>query len=70
MTQGWETYTGHNPVRCDRELVDLVQQVRNRADIFIYLSPIPDMRHTLATLLEDMYEDIDQIMHDYCCDGE
>lgn len=62
----WRTWTGVNPVECDEHLVELVRQVKNRCDLFLYVCNIPDLKHTLATILEDMHEDSQAIMHDYC----
>ena len=64
-------------VKIDKNLIELVKSVKNRADIFLILcgqkdpqqlsnTLHPDAERVSATLLEDMFEDCQTIIQDYC----
>jgi len=62
----WDTFTGEKPFTADENLSDLVLAIRNRCDAFLYLYRMgPDARHILPTILEDLYEDAQQVV-EYC----
>ncbi len=56
-------------VNIDDNLIELVKSIRNRCTIFLYLEahiPPEKLSEIIATNLEDMYVDCQQVMMDYC----
>ncbi len=49
-----------------QNLMELIQQIKNRCIIAEYIQPMPNSENLLATLLEDIYEDAQQIIDIYC----
>ena len=55
----------------DTELVELVQSIRNRCEIFLVLSCMPNMGNigqAIFTLLEDLCVDAQTIATEYCAE--
>ena len=50
------------------EVTELVRQIRNRADIYMFICDNPIADHLLPTLLEDMHEDSQAIIDGYCAE--
>ena len=50
-------------------LTELIKAIRNRCDIYLVLQDKVDaekIKHAIPTLLEDMHEDSQAIMDEYC----
>ena len=52
-----------------KELTELVKAIRNRCEIYLALQG-KDIDHALYTLLEDLYEDAQTIVDQYCTEEE
>ena len=70
----WKTYTGEirhpHIFKTDSELIELVKQIRNRCDIFLAIQGNEGLNYAMPTILEDIYEDCQQVIDDYCIVGE
>lgn len=53
-------------IEVDTNLVELVKSIRNRCLIFLILLERPEAPGLVATLLEDIYQDAQEIIDDYC----
>ena len=63
----WNTYTGDKSFTADEGLPDLVRAIRNRCDALLYLSRLgSDVHYVFPTLIEDMYEDCQELIDTYC----
>lgn len=66
----WETYTGERePFHVDAWLIELIKSIRNRCDIVLAIQGFDDLQHCIPTALEDLYEDAQEIMDEYCIAG-
>jgi len=52
------------------EVTELIKQIRNRCDIYAIISVYPIADHLLPTLLEDIYEDCQAIIHGFCVEND
>lgn len=50
----------------DDELIELIRSINNRCVIFLAICEFGDISYTLPTILEDMYEDCQEIAEKYC----
>jgi hypothetical protein len=65
----WDTVTGES-FSTDAPVIDLVRSVRNRCDAVLFLHKLgPDTHYVYPTLLEDMYEDCQELIDLYCIEG-
>jgi len=60
-----ESFTGELPQE-KHDLVELVKQIRNRCEIYLYLAGEVDTEMYLWTLLEDIYEDAQKVALEHC----
>lgn len=51
-------------------LIELIKAIRNRCDAVLAMQKLPDTEHLMATILEDLHEDSQAIIDDYCIKGE
>jgi len=56
----------NNGFHATNELYEAVRAIRNRCDAILSLRLVDNIEHVLPTLLEDMHEDSQMIMDDYC----
>jgi hypothetical protein len=47
-------------------LTELIKAIRNRCDIYLLIQDSTEIKHAIPTLLEDMHEDSQAIMDEYC----
>jgi len=52
------------------ELTELVKAIRNRCDIYLAIRNNSTVNHAVPTLLEDMHEDSQTIMDEYCVERQ
>ena len=50
----------------DDALYELVKAIRNRCDAIVRLYELGDTDHIMPTLLEDLHEDSQELIDDYC----
>jgi hypothetical protein len=50
----------------DAELVELIKSIYNRCVIFLAIYENVNLRHTIPTLLEDLYADAQVLALNYC----
>lgn len=51
----------------DTRLTELIKAIRNRCDIYLVLQDDAEkIKHAIPTLLEDMHEDSQEIIYNYC----
>ncbi len=63
----WRTFTGEPPMDTGLlELTELVRAIRNRCDIYMLACDNPEAHRLLPTLLEDLYDDAQTIIDEYC----
>ena len=53
----------------DEGLIELIKAIRNRCDILLAIQGFDDLQDTIPTLLEDLHEDSQAIMDEYCTMG-
>jgi len=62
----WRTFTGELPMDTGlSELMELIKAIRNRCDACLDLHCI-GREHLLHTILEDLYDDAQTIIDEYC----
>jgi len=47
-------------------LVEIIKQIKNRCDAVLWLLENPDSFYVLPTILEDIYQDAQLIIDEYC----
>lgn len=50
----------------DDDLMELVKSIKNHCDIFLQIAQQPQLMHTIYTILEDLCQDAQRIITDYC----
>jgi len=48
------------------EVTELIKAIRHRCDIYLILADMENTGHLLPTVLEDMHEDSQAIIGEYC----
>ena len=67
----WRNVTGDCPVDTGLcELTELVKSIKNRCDIYLSIREIPELQAQLYTILEDLCEDAQTILDEYCTERE
>jgi len=65
----WQNFTSELPVDTGlSEVIELVKAVRNRCDACLDLHAMGNREHLLHTILEDLYDDAQAIIDEYCID--
>lgn len=54
----------------DEGLIELLKAIRNRCDVLLAIQGFDDLQDAIPTLLEDLHEDSQAIMDEYCMEGE
>jgi len=63
----WKNFTGEPPIDTGlAELMELIKAIRNRCDVCLDLYALGDREHLLHTILEDLYDDAQTIIDEYC----
>lgn len=67
----WTNFTGTIPERglVDEGLIELIKAIRNRCNVLLAVQGFDDLQGAIPTLLEDLHEDSQAIMDEYCIDG-
>ena len=52
------------------QVTELIKQIRNRCDIYMLIRDNPVADHLLPTLLEDLHEDSQEIIHGFCTEND
>ena len=55
-----------NIVQIDDNLKDLINSIQNRCEIFWLIADLPSSPYLVSTLLEDLYNDSQVIIDNYC----
>ena len=53
----------------DEGLIELIRAIRNRCNILLAIQGFGDLQNAIPTLLEDLHEDSQAIMDEYCTMG-
>lgn len=52
------------------ELVEVVKSIRNRCDVIQLLWDTPGYLHLIPTVLEDLYEDAQDAVNEFCVEDD
>jgi len=61
----WESLTGDTDTEYD-DFHDTVTAMRNRIDVLLELNQHEDLSYAIPTILEDLYENCQRLLEDYC----
>ena len=70
MTEEWTNFTGElERGLVDEGLIELIKAIRNRCNVLLAVQGFDDLQGAIPTLLEDLHEDSQAIMDEYCMEG-